>query len=732
LRSEQPLANGNSHRNPTTTRLKRTLLSGCALALLLPVTAYAADITIPSGTTVTTTQTLTDTGDNGTVDSGGTIDVTDEDGFVLDDDDQTAINNGTILVNKTLASPPNRAGIGVNGDNARVTNNGTITTSGDLAFGVGSGGDDLIVSNTGTINTSGEDAVGILSLGDDANIANSGTIATSGEDASGIVVEGFDSTAANSGSITTTGDGAYGIDADEDGATLINSGSITTTGEDADGFDSDGDDVTLINSGVITLSGTEADGIDNDGDNTTIFNSGTIRTSGEDSNGIESDGDATTVTNTGTISNTGPVSGLDNEVGHGISIVGDDAVVVNSGKIFSANGSSIYIDGSNAEVTLRDGTVLQGLLTLTDPATATLDFSANRTAILTFSGFPGTLSTGGLVSSTNGSTITILNPDDFRLATINATFNALTRAYAGSLENQMDADRLGPSDVVATNGEPAADLSGRNSLWAAPLGGVLDRRGDDGYNHAYGGLMAGADRIIAPNLRAGVTGGFSLGRTESNDDIHSANSYSVFAGAYAGKDWQATFAQVSLLGGYLRSDEDVNILNNMVAGGLQDLSADYDYLYLSPSVRLGHAVDLSGGRLTPSARVRYSGLWQTGATNERTTGFAVSGRSLHILEVRAETSYDFAPTVHETGTLFVSMNAGIDGIFTLRDTVDASFAGTALNLSTDTDTVVRGFASANAVWQAENGVKFLAGVEGSYDSKETLSAAIRLGAKISF
>ncbi|MHA7777690.1 autotransporter outer membrane beta-barrel domain-containing protein [Roseibium sp. M-1] len=981
MRSKQSLATETKFCRPAGSSLMRALLSGCALTLFAPSVSLAGDITIPSGTTVTTTQTLTDVGDTGTVDSGGTIDVTDEDGLVLANDDQTTLNNGDIFVERTggtdlaaigslganstitnngtismtgdeiigivtvddgavivntgtvqgvgdlsvgIFTQGNSSsvlntgtievtgdfgsGIEVDGDNSTVVNNGnvvtngivsdaiyvfgdnvsvtnngtldasgvfafgiysegasstlvnnqTITTSGDSGFGIGADGDDTSITNAGTITTTGDDSDGINASGDDSTVTNSGTITTTGDDAHGIDADGDNavvvnsgtiittgdgstgidsdsssgtsisntgtinvagdgalgiesegddstvtnsgtivtmgdvapgigitgtgSTASNSGSITTTGegsaglgslgddttlinsgaitttadnssgffvnadnvtainsgtivtsgDGAFGIDSEGDGNRVTNSGTITTTGDDADGFDSDGDDVTLINSGVISLSGTEADGIDNDGDNATILNSGTIRVSGEDSNGIESTGAATMVTNSGTINNTGPVSGLDDDVGHGISIVGNDAIVINSGEIFSSNGSSIYIDGSDAIVTLQDGTVLQGLLTFTDPTTATLNYSANRTAILTFSGFPGTLSTGGLVSSTNGSTITILNPDDFKLGTTSFTFNALTRSYTGSLEDQMDANRQGTSASVATNGGPAVDLSDRNSLWAVPMGGVLDRQGNDGYNHAYGGIMAGADRILAPDFRAGVTAGFSLGRTESNDDIHTADSYSIFGGAYLAKDWQATFAQVSLLGGYLKSDEDVTILNNMVVGGLQDLSIDYDYLYLSPSARLGHAIPLAGGTLTSSARIRYSGLWQTGDANENTTGFAVSGRSLHILEVRAETSYDFAPKVHETGTLFVSMNAGVDGIFTLDDKLDASFTGTALNLSTDSDTVVRGFASANAVWQAENGLKFLAGIEGGYDSEDTLSAALRLGAKINF
>jgi len=738
------------------TQMRHALLASCALWLVLPSGALAGDITIPSGTTVTTTQTLTDVGDTGTIDSGGAIDVTDEDGLVLDNDDQTAVNNGDIFVERTGGL--NRAGIGSNEDNATITNNGTITTTGDNAFGIAGDGDNMNVTNAGTISTSGEDSDGILSLGDDTEISNSGDIKTTGEDAYGIDAVGDDATVTNSGTIdttgegahglaalgtdvmvtnsgtiTTTGDFAYGIDTDEDGADVTNTGTITTSGEDSDGYDSDGDDVTLRNSGVITASGKNADGIDNDGDRATITNSGTINVSGEDSNGIESDGDDVTIINSGTVRNTGAVSGLDDDNGHGIWAKDDNVTVTNSGKVFSSNGSSIYIDGSNATVTLNEGSVLQGVLTFTDPTTATLTYSAGRTAILTFSSIPDTLTSGDLEFSSNGNTVTYFNPDDFQLGTTALTFNALSRELADVTERQMDLSRLGETGFVATNGSPAQTVADRWAVWATPYGGVLNRSGSDGFDHSFGGLMGGAERGFGADLRAGVTGGFSVGQTDSDNDIHSADTYSIFAGGYLTRNWHATFAQVSLLGGYLNRDEEVSVLNNLVAGGIQDVSIGYDYVFVSPTVRLGRTFASAQGTFTPSVRARYSGLWQTGDATENSTGLTVSGRSLNVAELRGQTEYDFAPIIQDTGAFHFGVAAGVDGIFTLSDDVDGDLSGTALNLSIDNDdAVVRGFAAANAVWQSNGGAKFLAGIEGGYDSAETLSATVRLGGKVAF
>lgn len=943
-------------------QIRHALMASCAMWLVLPAVAFAADITIPSGTTVTTTQTLPDVGDTGTIDSGGTIDVTDEDGLVLGNDDQTAINNGVIDVENT--GGPSFAGIGSLGANSRITNNGDITGTGNFIFGIVTNDDDAVVVNSGTIDldgdfnlgisldgdnssaensgdittngfrsdgiyvfgddgsatnsgtivTSGEDAFGIYSDGnastlintrtitttgddsigigadgDSATVSNSGSISTAGEDADGIKIAGDDSSATNSGTINTTGEDAHGIDADganavvnnsgtitttsddatgidsdggatnasitnsgtisvngndalgieskgngstitntasgsittqgsgapgigsqgndstisnagsittngfssfgigalgdrvsitntgslstsgdqsdaiyasNDGATInnqntvstsgedahgigtdgdsaniTNSGSITTTGNSSDGIDSDGDTVTVTNSGTLTQSGEGGNGIDVNGNTATVSTSGRITTSGADSNGVEITGNNATVTNSGTVENTGSRTGSDAAAGHGISVVGDNATVTvtSSGTTSSENGSAIYINGANATVTLQNGSLIVGDLTFTDASTASFSYEGSRTAIYGFSSVPGTLTSDGLVINTNGNTVTFFNPDEFQLGTTSLTFNALSRELADVVEEQMNAGGLNGSAFVATNGTPAETVSDRWSVWASPFGGLLNRDGNDGFDHSFGGLMAGAERGFGADYRAGVAGGFSIGHTDSNNDVHSADTYSLFVGAYASRNWQQTFAQVSLLGGYLNSSEDVTVLNNMVAGGLQDLSIDYDYLFLTPSARLGHAFALTQGTLTPSVRARYSGLWQSGDASETTSGLTVSGRSLNVLELRGETAFDFAPVAADTGALHFGVAAGIDGIFTLSDNVDGNLSGTALNLSTDNDdAVVRGFGRADAVWKSNGGAAFLASVEGGYDSTETVSATMRLGGKISF
>ncbi|MCP4088999.1 MAG: hypothetical protein GY746_04315, partial [Gammaproteobacteria bacterium] len=75
-------------------------------------TALAADITIASGATENTLQTLTDEGDNLTVEAGGTIDTTGgtDNAVNAEADNQTIVNQGSIKGGdngiQTFASAP--------------------------------------------------------------------------------------------------------------------------------------------------------------------------------------------------------------------------------------------------------------------------------------------------------------------------------------------------------------------------------------------------------------------------------------------------------------------------------------------------------------------------------------------------------------------------------------------------------------------------------------------------
>jgi uncharacterized protein with beta-barrel porin domain len=148
-------------------------------------------------------------------------------------DSSRITNGGTISVDGNAATGSNRgaAMIATGGGNT-LTNNGTISTTGDFNDGLvsnGTGGNTLV--NTGTITTTGQSAYGISATGNET-ITNTGTVTTSGITAHAVSVSGSDVTITNSGSLITTGGGGSSAAVVMQGTrdTLVNSGVIHATG----------------------------------------------------------------------------------------------------------------------------------------------------------------------------------------------------------------------------------------------------------------------------------------------------------------------------------------------------------------------------------------------------------------------------------------------------------------------------------------------------------------------
>ena len=216
---------------------------------------HAADFTIVSGQTETTTQTLNDN-ESGTVQNGGEISTTTDNTHAIDgNDDDTVVNNGTLST-----TGDNSDAIDLE-DNSTVTNNGTITTSGEIADGIDVDDDSTIINN-GTITITGdEDGGGNYPSGIEADerntITNNGTINTSGTRSPGIMTfDGDNNTIINDGTITTTGNSSGGIVVRDDG-NITNTGTINTSGASAEGIFAY-DDNTITNSGTVISQQSDA------------------------------------------------------------------------------------------------------------------------------------------------------------------------------------------------------------------------------------------------------------------------------------------------------------------------------------------------------------------------------------------------------------------------------------------------------------------------------------------
>ncbi|MGV7222879.1 MAG: autotransporter domain-containing protein [Nitrospinales bacterium] len=172
----------------------------CAYAIVCP--GAGGDFTVSSGTTAGQ-QTL-DGGDTGTIEPGGVIETSGIPGIDIVCDNNTVINNGSIVTIGDTA-----AGIVLlTGTGNTVNNSGSISTMGDFANGIFVDITGNTVNNSGSISTMGDFAAGIFVTGGTGNtVTNSGSISTIGLDAVGILfaANATGNTINNYGGIFTSG-----------------------------------------------------------------------------------------------------------------------------------------------------------------------------------------------------------------------------------------------------------------------------------------------------------------------------------------------------------------------------------------------------------------------------------------------------------------------------------------------------------------------------------------------
>ena len=200
-------------------------------------------ITVGSSGSITAKDHGIEAENGNTVNIFGTV-VAEDHGIDLGNDDSSTSGGNVVVIN---------AGAVVRGDTAVKFDNGgnTLTVSGLLDGGFEAVGqnNEITISSSGSITTTGDYAYGIYNKGDTNTTTVSGSIETTGDDAYGIYNEGDTNTTTISGSITTTGDEG-GIYNDGDTNTTTVSGSITTTGDEG-GIYNDGDNNTTTSLAVL-------------------------------------------------------------------------------------------------------------------------------------------------------------------------------------------------------------------------------------------------------------------------------------------------------------------------------------------------------------------------------------------------------------------------------------------------------------------------------------------------
>ncbi len=646
-------------------------------------------------------------------------------------------------------------GIQIGGTTQTVINDGVIVGD-DVGFlGTGSIG---TIRNTGRIQ--GTDNFGILGGSDIGEIVNSGeilgtvnairTVGNVGEISNrGIVRGGQDAIAIGGGLGVLRNDGfiesldSDGVSVDGQIALLNNTGQIIS--HDGNGITAGSGISTFVNSG--TISGAQV-GVLSDGTMTSLDNSGVIH--GNSSVGLATR-DIISFSNTGTISSdnasgaiTGQIQtffnagriegyelglGVDGDVGSfenhgtitgrlnaGFENTGVISSFVNTGTISSRDDVGIILNdvttftnsglikgdtvafeiygSTGTNLNLRRGSNIQGLIDIVGPSTLNTDPGMNLD--LTFlNDVPDVGDTSGAPHVVSGDTIVVVDPSGFTGSDIFAS--DVTRSIF---------------NIVGDN-SPRIPLTRRDgkterNVWISGFGGQNQVSGTGVLEDRYSGLVGGMDLPASNGALFGLFGGVASGDITADNSDNTIDSNAIFAGGYFQREFGSNFIRLSLVGGQLSSDGSRQVFNNLVAGGIETGSSEYDSYFVAPSFEVGTRFEnlLANKPLLASLQLSYlhlseDGYTETGVENPLT----VDDSQSDYLNARAQITLPHEISLGTGPDALLEFTAGIDGQFALGSTSrNASVLGSDIVLNpTYDDQLVRGFLGGSLRQQTRDG-----------------------------
>jgi type V secretory pathway adhesin AidA len=348
-----------------------------------------------------------------------------------------------------------------------LINRGTIVTSGVESEGMFNSAAAVTMLNdtAGVIRTTGNDSVAMHDFASPGGgtLTNNGTLSTSGDGSHGMAALTNNDTLVNNGSITTTGAGSYGMLANGNavGGTgnnvLTNHGTIDVSGASSHGLVSqDTAPGVVTNTGSVTARGAGGLGAIFSG-NVTLNNAAGASIVSQQANAVVANGGGTfnnagTIAGainaialtggTSTITNSGSITAAGSQA---ISVIGTfDTVINNTGTIAGGNGRAIWTDSGNDTFNWSGGTVT-GFVRLdagNDTANLTGLTDANLAGVPSFDGGTGNdvlnfnrTSASGLGRFVNWETVNVTNGSQLTLDA-----NGLVLGDSGTLTGALNVD----------------------------------------------------------------------------------------------------------------------------------------------------------------------------------------------------------------------------------------------------------------------------------------------------
>lgn len=678
-------------------------------------------------------------------------------------------NNGDVTINSTgEISTAGDDSQGISGrvgadGNVTISNTGNISilvSSSEGIYGLIGGDGDLTITNTGDISTTGDFADGIYGrVGDNGNvvITSTGDISTKGNFTDGILgrVGGDgDVTITSMGNISTQGSFSYGIN-----GKVIGNGdvSITNLGDisNIDGFAvgiyghiTGNGDVTIISSGDISTANGSSEGIYGDisgnGD-LVISHKGNITAA--NSAGIQANVDGTggiSITHSGgSISGTTGID-VDNRISNA------PATLNLFGTVTGTNGEAIDFQGDGHDVVnLHAGAVINGTIDFgngndgkggTNPDDIdTLNAGLGFNGVVDFKDFESAPENiNGKFVLTNGGIQAVFADISSGVAANAVLLDDLVGSILGGIDSQN-------ADVFEAQGSASGDqalgyaplkktanmdrfdvfdaIKSSYRVWGTGFGALTGQKGTTSTLNSdigFAGGMVGVETAV----QADFVAGFFLGRSMSRIDV-AFNSMdmetgSTFAGVYTRHNWDETWLNFTMLGGWAVHD-DVRYV------GVTRARADYNSFFVAPAVTLGTRLSgiLPNHDVLPSLRVNYTGQFIEGYTE---TGVAlplsVNSRNVHLLSSRAQIAVPYNWTQSDGTAFKIEGVVGVDGTLNLGDDiVQTTIAGSPLDFSTKfANASASGFVGASFnLLSADNRYAFNTSAEGHLDIDGSLA-----------